>query len=214
MTVTLIHKNKLNEIDGGKFIGFGQIFLLSAKYYGILLKRFHYSQFTPANWHIQATPCTLTVTWATPGISHLIVFTWNAWNTWSGFEAVNPALSPSHRLHRYSIFLNWAQQWDRWSGMLLLLSAMTSLGILGSSRMCSRNLSISNLNFSVLTLSMYFRYLGNEFCKRRWNIVTEFSWRDYDCFLFVEYSITPSVTCIGWFLSFILCHIVPSLSQT
>ena len=41
--------------------------------------------------------------------------------------------------------------------MLLLLAAVTQLGILGSSGMNNRNLSSSNLKFLVLTLSIYLR---------------------------------------------------------
>ena len=50
--------------------------------------------------------------------------------------------------------------------MLLLPDAVTWLGIFDSSEMSSRNLSSSNLNFSVLTLSMSLRYFGNKLYKR------------------------------------------------
>ena len=58
--------------------------------------------------------------------------------------------------------------------MLLLLAAVTQLAILGSSGMSSRNLSSSNLNFSVLTLSMSPRYFGYELYNRGPNTVIAF----------------------------------------
>ena len=48
----------------------------------------------------------------------------------------------------------WALRWVSWSRMPLLPDAVTQLGIFGWSGMVSRNLSSSNLNFSVLTLLM------------------------------------------------------------
>ena len=56
--------------------------------------------------------------------------------------------------------------------------------------MSSRNLSSSNLNFSVLTLSMSLRYFGNELYNRDLNTVIAFYWRDCAGFLFVWYWIT------------------------
>ena len=54
---------------------------------------------------------------------------------------------------------------------LLFPDSVTLLGIFGWSGMVSRNLSSSNLNFSVLTLSMFLRYFGNELYNRRPNTV-------------------------------------------
>ena len=59
--------------------------------------------------------------------------------------------------------------------MLSLPDAVTYLGIFGGLGMVSRNLSSSNLNFSVLTLSMSLRYFGNELYYRGPNTVIAFS---------------------------------------
>ena len=82
------------------------------------------------------------------------------------------------------------------------------------SGMVSRNLSSSNLIFSVLTLSMSLRYFGNELYKRGPNTVIAFSWRDCAGFLFVGYWITHCVPSLGCFLVFIVCQIVPSIFGT
>ena len=82
------------------------------------------------------------------------------------------------------------------------------------SRMSPRNLSSSNLNFSVLTLSMSLRYFGNEMYKRGPNTVIVFSWKDCAGFLFVGYWITHCVPCHGCFMVFTLCPIVPSIFGT
>ena len=78
----------------------------------------------------------------------------------------------------------------------------------------SRNLLSSNLNFSVLTLSMSLRYFGSELYNQGPNTFIAFSWRDCAGFLFVFYWITLCVTCLGCFLVSILCPIVPSIFGT
>ena len=83
-----------------------------------------------------------------------------------------------------------------------------------NSGMVSRNLSSSNLNFSVWTLSMSLRYFGNKLYNRGPNIVVAFSWRDCAGFLFVGYWITHCVQFLGCFLVFIVCPIVPSIFRT
>ena len=88
------------------------------------------------------------------------------------------------------------------------------LGIFGWSVMSSRNLSSSNLKFSVLTLSMSLRYFGNDLYKRGPNTVIAFFWTDYAGFLFVGYWIMHCVPCLGYFLVFILCPIAPSIFGT
>ena len=61
---------------------------------------------------------------------------------------------------------------------------------------------------------MSLRYFGNELYKRSPNTVNAFSWRDCAGFLFVGYWITHCVPCLGCFLVFILCPIVPSIFGT
>ena len=72
----------------------------------------------------------------------------------------------------------------------------------------------SNLNFSVLTLSMSLRYFGNELYRQDTNTVIAFSWKDCAGFLFVGYWITHCVPCLWCFLVFILCPIKPSIFAT
>ena len=98
--------------------------------------------------------------------------------------------------------------------MLLLPDAVTKSGIFGWSGMSSRNLSSSNLNFSVLTLSTSLRYYGNELYNRGLNTVNAFSWRDCAGFLFIECWIKHCLSCPGCFVVFILCPIVPSIFGT
>ena len=66
-------------------------------------------------------------------------------------------------------------RWDSRSRMLLLLAAVTYLGILGSLGMSSRNLLSVNFNFSVFTLSMSLRYLSKELYSHGPNKVIAFS---------------------------------------
>ena len=68
--------------------------------------------------------------------------------------------------------------------------------------------------FSGLTLSMSLRYFGNELYNRSPNTVIAFSRRDCAGFLFVGYWITYCVPCLGCFLVFIVCPIVPSIFCT
>ena len=143
-------------------------------------------------------------------------------NARSGFEAAKTAPWSSRGLHNFGKFLEpsdewagrgcycflvipWALRWVSWSRMLLLPDAVTLLGIFGWSGMSSRITSSSNLNFSVLTLSMSLGYFGNELHNRGPNAVTAFSWRDCAGFLFVGYWITHCVPCLGCFLVFIVC---------
>ena len=60
-----------------------------------------------------------------------------------------------------------------------------------------RNLSSSNLNFSLLTLSMFLKYFGNELCNQSPCTVIAFSRRDCVGFMFVGYRITRCVPCLG-----------------
>ena len=103
---------------------------------------------------------------------------------------------------------------ESWSRMLLLPDAATELSIFGWSGMSSRNMSSSNLNFSVSTLSMSLRYFSNELYNRGPNTVIAFSWRDCAGFLFVGYWITRCVLCLGCFLVFILYPMEPSIFGT
>ena len=92
-----------------------------------------------------------------------------------------------------------ALRWVSWSRMLLLPDAMTYVGSFGSSGMSSRDLSSSNLNFSVLALPMSLRCFINELYKRGPNTVIAVSWRDCAGFLFVGYWITHCVPCLWVF---------------
>ena len=57
-------------------------------------------------------------------------------------------------------------------------------------------------------------HFGNELYNRDPNTVIAFSWRDCAGFLFVGYWITHCVSCLGCFLVFIACPIVPSIFGT
>ena len=88
--------------------------------------------------------------------------------------------------------------------MLFLPDAVIALDILGSSGMNSINLSISNLYFSVLTLTMCLRYCGSELYNRGPNKVIAFSWRDCDGFQFVGYC--SRCLNVFWFLFCVMMY--------
>ena len=132
--------------------------------------------------------------------------------TWSGFEAAKTAPWPSRGLHHFGKFLEPSDEWAGWGCYCFLMRWHSWL--FSWSGMSSRNLSSSNLNFSVLTLSMSLRYFGNELYNRGPNTIIAFSWRDCAGFLFVGYWITHCIPCLGCFLVFIVCPIVSSIFGT
>ena len=123
---------------------------------------------------------------------------WWYLDTWSGFEAgdsttfVSSLIEPSD---------GWAGR-----GCCCFLMRWHSWAFLAhhTCRIELQNLLSSNLNFSVLTLSMYLRYFGNELYNRGPNTVTviAFSWSHCAGFLFVGYWIKPVFHVLGafWFL--------------
>ena len=82
-------------------------------------------------------------------------------DTWSGFEAAKTAPWPSLGLHHFGKLFEPS---DELAGQRCCCFLMWyySWAYFGPSGMSSLNLSSSNLNFSVLTLSMSLRYFGNE----------------------------------------------------
>ena len=91
-------------------------------------------------------------------------------NTWRGFEAAKPAPWQSRGLHHLVNSLS-----PKMSELVEDAVASCWGDIWGLSGMSSRNLSSSSWNISVLTLSMFLRYFGNELYNRGPNTVIAFS---------------------------------------
>ena len=87
--------------------------------------------------------------------------------------------------------------------------------ILGLSGMSCRNWSSFNWKFSILTLLMSIVVIyPTSYTNQTKHTVIEFSWRDCAGFLFVVFSITHCVLCLGWFLFFLFVPSVLSLFGT
>ena len=80
-------------------------------------------------------------------IVYLPIYLYGYLDTWSSFEAAKTA---PWRSRESTTFVNSLSPSDEWAGRGCYCSdAVTKLGIFGWSGMSSRNLSSSNLNFSV-----------------------------------------------------------------
>ena len=133
-------------------------------------------------------------------------------DTWSGFEEAKTAPWPSRGLQHFGKFLELS---DKWAGQGCYCFLMRwHSGRFWLIRNELQKFIELKFEFWILTLSMSLRYFGNELYKQGPNTVISFSWRDCALFLFVGYLITHCVPCLGCFLVFILCPIVPSIFGT
>ena len=101
-------------------------------------------------------------------------------------------------LHHFGKFLEPSDEWAG-RGCCCFMIRWHIVGHFSWSGMSARNLSSSNLNFSVLTLSMSLRYFGNELYNRGPNIVIAFSLGD--CSGFVRWRLTNARCYISWVFS-------------
>ena len=120
---------------------------------------------------------------------------------------------PSRRLHHFGKFLEPSDEWAG-RGCYCFLMRRHSWSFLTYQEWAPETCRAKNLNFSVLTLLMSLRYFGNELYNRGPNTVIAFSSRDCAGFLFVRYWINHCFPCLGCFLVFIVCPIMPSIFGT
>ena len=132
-------------------------------------------------------------------------------DTWSGFEAAKAAPWPSRGLHHCGKFLEPS---DEWAGrgcycFLMRWHIVGHLWLIRIEKLVEPKFKF--FRFNTFDVSQIF---WQRVVQPRPNTVIAFSWRDCAGFLFVGYWITHCVPCLGCFLVFIVCQIVPSIFGT